>query len=1001
VSDSISAVNSLIQNFRGNEAVLTAPSSTYTETEARNEYIDRLFSLLGWDMVNADGLSSTWKTVVREESQKTETTTKRPDYTFRIEGIRKFYVEAKKPAVDIRYNRESAFQVRSYGWTSQLPISILTNFRTTRVYDTRTPPGEMDNADVGLLMEFDYADLADRFGELYSLFSFEAVKAGSIEATFSEPLQATLPVNAVFLQQFNEWRLKLASDLHNRYANLSVNDLNDLAQKIINRIVFIRMCEDRGIEGGETLRRVAQMHDVVELRRFFKLMDDRYNTGLFDVASDLLQTDYAVEAQLFSDIVEDVYFPRAPYSFSVLDADFLGQVYELFLVKRLALDVNGDLVLKDKLQYEDREIVTTPQPLVDHVVRRAVKGRLDGLREEGTLTFESIKTIKVIDIAVGSSRFLLRALDELTDAAIECLQANQNSQHLYMRSKGDYYLTFDAKKQILESCLFGIDIDYNAVEISRFSLLVKLLEDENSATLPAGMKILPDLNESIFWGNSIVASDFSSTDDAILERTNPFDWDATSLPEEFDVVLGNPPYVKTEEMKKALAEFEYYKAKFTTPFQQFDKYFIFIEAAIKRLAENAWVGMVVPNKWLNIGAGKKLRELLATNELVAEIVDFGNEQLFENKSIYVCFLILSKAPKETVVYQRVSDYQTWLNDTSENKMALEVSLIKQFGPRAWLLPGDDQETLVLSQLFAHSVLLQDRASVINGVQTSAEDVFAISSFSEKGDFIEFLRPDESSWRVEKAITKPYLMDSLKVQSFRPVEVNSCVIFPYEYNAEGAAVLISPERLPEIYPHAFEYLSAYKERLLKRDVSPSPKEGEFYAYGRHQALSSSFSAPKVIYSVNQLGDKYGLDTEGVGFASGGTAGEVAILNPSHGYALEFILGLLNHPLTEFFMRKRGSPFRGGYFSRGSAVVKDLPVPKLDMAVSSDKDFHDAVVQLVRAIIMLNASILGLVGANRERAIRSLRRQRAQLEDLFFDRWDITRESVSSLLAQLAR
>ena len=297
------------------------------------------------------------------------------------------------------------------------------------------------------------------------------------------------------------------------------------------------------------LRNVARKKDMVELRRFFKVMDDRYNTGLFDTNSDLLQTAYELDAQLFLDVVEDVYFPRAPYSFSVLNADFLGQVYELFLMKKLVFNSSGALELRDKPEYEGREIITTPQPLVDDVVRRALQGRLSYLQAAGDVNFESVKNLRVLDIAVGSSRFLLRAFDELVEAVINDLIAKGGSPLLYMRSEGDYFLTFEAKKQILGACLYGVDIDYTAVEIARFSLLVKLLEDERDTTLPTGGKILPNLDRNIYWGNTVVGPDFDVQDEDILALTNPFDWGASSLPEKFDVILGNPPYVKTEEMK--------------------------------------------------------------------------------------------------------------------------------------------------------------------------------------------------------------------------------------------------------------------------------------------------------------------------------------------------------------------------------------------------------------------------------------------------------------------
>jgi hypothetical protein len=933
-------------------------------------------------MTNAGGLPNSLKDVIREESQLTESSAKRPDYTFRVAAVRKFFVEAKKPSVDIRTNRDSAFQVRSYGWTAGLPVSLLTNFRTLRVYDTSSAPNESDHMDAGLLLEITCEEFEARFDELYALFGRESVALGSVEAKFVVATSGAIPIGKVFLDRFNSWRLRIASDLHSKYSALGHDALNDLAQKVINRMVFVRMCEDRGIEGEGTLRNVAEKRDVVMLRQFFKEMDARYNTGLFDVTGDPLQKECAISSALFLEIVGELYFPKAPYSFSVLDADFLGQVYEHFLVKRLVVDAKGRITLKDKPAYEGREVITTPQPLVDELVRRVFSGRLS----PKSVTFDGLIGLRVLDVAVGSGRFLLRALDELVDAAIAHYRKVNDASKVYRRSENDYRLVFEAKRDLLSSCLYGIDIDYNAVEVARFSLLVKLLEEESRETLPTGRKILPNLDRNVIWGNSVVSTDFVGAPSAI-ELTKPIDWAANGLPDSFDAVIGNPPYVKTEEMKgKTPEEFVYYKNKYKTPYKQFDKYFVFVEKAVSALRDRGWVGMVVPNKWMTIESGQKLRAFLAEKDLVAEIVDFGNESLFEGRSTYVCLLVLSKAPKEAFWYRRVDNYGTWISNPGGKGMRLDVGLVRKFGAGSWILPSTAAESAVLSELYADSVRLGEIADVVNGIQTSAEDVFPIRGWTESRGKVRFKHAGQM-WLVEKSLTKPYLMDSAsRVNSYAAIEADALVIFPYEYGENGEAVLISPSRMRSEFPNAWEYLSHFKTRLMKRDVSPEPGRGEFYRYGRHQALVTAFQPHKIIYSVNQLGDKYGLDETGIGFASGGTAGEVAISNPHGGYSLEFILALLNQRVSEFFLRKRGSPFRGGYYSRGTAVVADLPVPRIDFNDVEETGIHTRITELVQRIVLVSSRLRASVGRRREQLERERAELASQIKTEFDQLWD---------------
>jgi len=989
-----SIVGKLVDKFAADVSSYTAHSTSYTEMEARAEFIDPLFGSLGWDMLNSLGLSNHKKDVIREESQPTESSSKRPDYTFRIAFTRKFFVEAKKPAVDISKRKESAFQVRSYGWTAGMAVSILTNFKTIRVYDTRTAPNESDDADVCLIMDFDYKDLVKRFDELNAIFGREAVAGGSIEARFGVVTPGYSQVNFLFLERINSWRLKLSNDLHSRYPSIKLDILNDLAQKVINRIIFLRMCEDRGIEGKDRLLKVADTKDVIQIRRLFKELDDRYNTGLFDVTNDPFQAKIAINTDLFLEIVEEIYSPKSPYSFSVLDAEFLGQSYELFLVKRLALDEHKRLILQDKPAYEGREVISTPQPLVDEIVRRTFSGVRAELLRKGKADFVALTELKVLDIAVGSSRFLLGCLNELTDAAIEYLVKAGDTKYVYERTKGDYRLSFEAKKQLLESCLYGIDIDYNAVEVSRFSLLVKLLEDESRSTLPKGKKILPNLDNNIFWGNSVVDEDFVNPDPDVMSLVHPLNWPATGLPAEFDAIVGNPPYVKTEEMKdKTYDEFMYYKLKYETPYKQFDKYFVFMERAISKLKDGGCIGMVVPNKWITIESGKKLRGLLADNDLVSEVVDFGNELLFSGKSIYVCLLALSKSKHKSFSYRHVDDYKTWTMSPSDKGVTLPITMVRNFGSDSWILPANDLEAAVLTKLYSNSHLLGDIATVFNGIQTSAEDVFPILKWATPKPGVISFNKDGTVWQVEESITKPYLTDSGLVQSYLPVEYDALIIFPYEFNGSGEPVLISPVQMAKKYPLTWKYLKHHEPRLGRRDISPPPEHGCFYAYGRHQALSSAFRSTKIIYCVNQLGNKYGYDATGIGIASGGTAGEVGIMDPRDGYSLEFILGLLNQRVAEFYLRKRGSPFRGGYYSRGTAVVKSLPVPKLDFKKKAHAELHDEITKLVKSLIGLESKYGKAIGRQKVKLDEQRVELKHSLKKLYDSLWGLKGEGDS--------
>lgn len=985
-------LKSLVESFQNDEIDYTKSSSTYQEAEVRVEFIDPLFELLGWEMgKSTKGFSL--RDVLREESQKTETTTKKPDYTFRIAASRKFFVEAKKPSVDLEVTQSSALQVRRYGYTAGLPISILTNFKTLRVYDTSFEPKPTDQADVGLLLNYHYTEFVDKFDEIYALLGRESVALGAIESNFGTKATGSVPANSTFLERINRWRLDISKDLITNYPNISHEDISDISQKVINRIIFIRMCEDRGIEGEDVLRKALDENSFLAIRNLFKRMDERYNTGLFDISNDCLQTDYEISSDIFLKIVDEIYTPNSPYSFSVLDADFLGQVYELFLGERIEFD-SGNVVVKKKPDYEHREIVTTPQPIVEEVVKRSISAHFPN-----GFTSKDIKALRIFDVATGSGRFILKAFEELSNYLASAYEDEKDFSRLYKVAEGIYKLSFVEKKEILQTCFYGVDIDFNAVEVARFSLLVKLLEDEVKESLPTSKKILPNLDSKIVYGNSIVESDFKGVSANSDTYTVPFRPVDEGLPESFDVLIGNPPYMKTSDIKKFnKEEFDYLKKKYSSCTKQFDKYFAFIEMAIARSSSNGVIGLVIPNKWINTESARELRGILSKDISVYEIVDFGNEKLFEGKSAYTCVLVLTKKQQAFFHYRYVSKTPEFLIHPNTKGYKSSIKRIKNWQSEPWILTQNNSEKSLLRELNKSRLKLSDICDIANGIQTSANDVYLITDFIDLGTTIQFKNKDKTTkklktWEIEKAITRPYVDDSGALSSYSEIKSDALVIFPYKRSTQDKPIPLTPNDLQTNFPLAWDYLNFHKARLVKRDVQPKPKTGEFYVFGRHQALDVVFETPKIIFSVNQKGDKYAFDNTGSAYASGGTAGELAILNPRDGFSLEFILALLHQKPIEFFARKRGSPFGGGWFARGSAVITDIPIPKMDLAGNSaHQTIHDSITDNVKNIVKITAQVSNASAKSRTILIRQKQKLIEDNKDYFYKLWGLDKPTT---------
>jgi hypothetical protein len=323
----------LIQRFDRNREAYRSPH--YNETQLRREFLDPLFQALGWDIDNKEGYAEAYKDVVHEDAIKVGEATKAPDYCFRIGGTRKFLLEAKRPSVDIKNDASPAFQLRRYAWTVKLSLSVLSDFEEFAVYDCRFKPDHQQSAALGRVLYIPYTEYARRWDEIAGVFSREAVLRGSFDK-FAESIKAkrgTADVDDEFLKTIETWRADLARNLALRNPKLSQRELNFAVQRIIDRIIFLRICEDRGIEDYGRLRALINGNRIYpRLCQLFEAADARYNSGLFHFkaeegrheAPDELTLALDVDDKLLHDIIKAIYYPESPYVFAKFPADVLG-----------------------------------------------------------------------------------------------------------------------------------------------------------------------------------------------------------------------------------------------------------------------------------------------------------------------------------------------------------------------------------------------------------------------------------------------------------------------------------------------------------------------------------------------------------------------------------------------------------------------------------------------------------------------------------------------------
>ncbi len=372
MKDSLKPISNLVERFERNIDAYHSPA--YNETQLRREFIDPFFEALGWDIANKEGHAEQYKDVIHEDAIKVAGATKAPDYCFRIGGARKFFLETKKPSIDIKDQVSPAYQLRRYAWSAKLPLSILTNFEEMAVYDCRLRPKASDKPSVGRIRFFTYAQYLDSFEEINNIFSKESVLKGSFDRfAESEKLKrGTAEVDAEFLREIESWREVLAKDIAMKNQKLSIRELNYAVQLTIDRIIFLRMCEDRGIEKyGQIQNLLNGTNTYRRLREIFYHADDKYNSGLFDFKTDLLTPELKVDDKPLKDIFENLYYPESPYEFSVLGADILGHVYEQFLGKVIRLTEGHRAKVEEKPEVRKAGgVYYTPTYIVEYIVKK-------------------------------------------------------------------------------------------------------------------------------------------------------------------------------------------------------------------------------------------------------------------------------------------------------------------------------------------------------------------------------------------------------------------------------------------------------------------------------------------------------------------------------------------------------------------------------------------------------------------------------------------------------
>jgi type I restriction-modification system DNA methylase subunit len=938
-------IENLIERFDRNRE--TYLSGQYNEALLRQDFLNPFFESLGWDMANKAGYAEAYRDVIHEDALKIGGATKAPDYCFRIGSVKKFFVEAKKPSVNLKVDVSPAFQLRRYAWSAKLPLSILTDFEEFAVYDCRIKPVQTDKASTGRVLYLTYQDYPKKWDEIVGVFSREAVLKGSFDkyAESSKLKKGTATVDDAFLTEIEDWRNLLARNIAIRNPDLSQRELNFAVQRTIDRIVFLRICEDRGIEEYGRLQTQLNGTNVYKrLVQLFSQADDRYNSGLFHFQRekdrheepDKLTPNISIDDKPLKDIINRLYYPESPYEFSVLSADILGQVYEQFLGKVIRLTAGHQAKVEEKPEVRKAGgVYYTPKYIVDYIVKNTVGKLVEDKKPK------EVEKLKILDPACGSGSFLLGAYQYLLDWHLKWYIENEPEKWakakqptVYQGPSPDprtpnWHLTTAEKKRILLNNIYGVDIDSQAVEVTKLSLLLKVLEGENKQTLANQLRMfheraLPDLGDNIKCGNSLIGPDFyqqqTLLDDDERYRVNVFDWEKefTEVMKAggFDAVIGNPPYgADYSETDK-----HYFQSQYSFKKGKPETYIFFLEKGISLLRTNGALGFIAPNAWLTNHYGNQIRRYLFDHVTLNHVVDLEPVKVFGGAVVDTMIIVLSKGTPK-----KASSTHVWVG--AKDKSIRERFVIDQ---KVWE---------------------EDGQAIIN-IQADPTELSLLQ------------RLDHS----------PMTLDTI-------VEFSQGVI-PYETKEEGEA-----NKYISSKAHGPEWLPLFENAAQVRRYSID-KTAAFIKYGDWLTRCREkrfFSEPKILF--HRLRKK--LPRQLIGCIE--TSGAVnrhslsnLILRPNIDRSvLLAVLGLFNSNLANWwFVKKYGVLMEVGGFKIGK-----LPLPRIwDERAAELSDYSEQ-------MLSLNKKVLA-VKTDHERNLvqRQINAVDEQIDNLVYELYGLTKEEI---------
>jgi adenine-specific DNA-methyltransferase len=944
----------------------------YNEPATRQEFILPLFRALGWNIEDT-----------REVSPEERVSRGYVDFAFRLRDIPRFFVETKKIPENLEDPRW-ARQAINYAWLKGVTWAVLTDFEGLKVFNAEwqeTLPAR------AIFKDLYWDEYVDRFDDLW-LLSRPAMEEGALDraAEAVGKKAKKTPVSRQLFADLTEWRSELFRHLRPYNPTWSIEQIDQAVQRILDRLIFIRTCEDREIEPYRLRPMLRQWRDqerkkdlVEELNLLFREFDQVYDTRLF---APHLCEELTSEPTPFVQIVEGLY--QVPsgygdYDFNAIDADVMGTIYEQYLGHR-AQDPEGKQVVDKRAKRKAQGIYYTPQFVVRYIVGQTL-GRLLEERD-----YEQARRVKVLDMACGSGSFLIEAFDVL-DRYLAGVRGQDAAS-----AAGDVH-DFARRMEILTGNLYGVDLDAQAVEIARLNLLLKAVNQRGE---------MPELT-NIRQGNSLISGKPEELEAAFgpdWRDKQPFDWEE-QFPDimergGFDVIVMNPPYYLLQGRDQLQ---DYLRNAYPTVFSGSDDVlYFFITKALELLNNGGRLGCIVSRYWLESFFADKLREYVLQHSAIEKLIDFRNFQVFGREiNILTAILILRKEPapkvREANVIQAATVSDEWEGTGHELDQLLQSAMESErysdryvevfpvaqetLGAEPWYLARAEIRQLFEKMRQNSWLLGKDLCRSTQGIKTGLNEAFIV--------------------------TKKQVEDlGLETELLHPVLQGSDIRRYFLTDREEFLIYTTKNTRFEEYPNIAAHLSQYREALEQR----AECRNGAYPWWRLQRPRNEkivLAHDRLIVPYMATSNRFMFDgaDERHGYL-GLTDTYIFALRQGCPVNLKYVLGILNSQLGEFYHKGNAKLKREGYYEYFGDALDFFPIRRINFDDPEDVARHDRMVGMVEEMLRLqkeHAEAEALKEDRRHDLARRIERLDGQIDGWVYELYGLTEEEVGVVKGRL--